>query len=244
MAHRVVPTVSQIRAETMIRFVFKRKGAQVEPLVRPVLANLDKRSLVLVGLMGCGKTSVGRRLATALNVRFVDADEEIERSAHKSVADIFADHGEQSFRDGERRVIERLLREGPQVLATGGGAYMNATTRDNIKAHGISIWLKADLPVLMKRVMRRDNRPLLQTADPEATMRRLMTERYPVYAGADLTIESREVPHDEMVNFILRGLLAGPLGPHTGPSPAGAPDATTPLKPAGSLNKSDVKDPR
>jgi shikimate kinase len=228
----------------MIRFVFKRKAAQLEPLVRPVLANLGKRSLVLVGLMGCGKTSVGRRLATTLDVRFVDADEEIERSADKSVADIFADHGEQSFRDGERRVIERLLREGPQVLATGGGAFMNAMTRDNIKAHGISIWLKADLPVLMKRVMRRDNRPLLKTADPEATMRRLMAERYPVYAGADLTIESREVPHDEMVNFILRGLLAGPLGPQTALAVAGQPDAAAPLNPVGPLTKPDVKDTR
>jgi shikimate kinase len=213
----------------MIRFVFKRKGPQVDHLVQPVLANLDKRALVLVGLMGCGKTSVGRRLAAALGLRFVDADEEIERSADKSVAEIFAEHGEQYFRDGERRVIERLLKEGPIVIATGGGAYMNATTRENIKKHGLSIWLKADLHVLMKRVMRRDNRPLLKTADPEGTMRRLMAERYPVYAGADMTVESREVPHDEMVSFILKSLLNGPLGPHTGPSfdpalvPAGQP---------------------
>jgi shikimate kinase len=204
----------------MIRFVFKRKGQQVEHLVQPVLANLDKRALVLVGLMGCGKTSVGRRLASALNLRFVDADEEIERSADKSVAEIFAEHGEQYFRDGERRVIARLLKEGPIVIATGGGAYMNPTTRDNIKANGVSIWLKADLHVLMKRVMRRDNRPLLKTADPEGTMRRLMNERYPVYAGADMTVESRDVPHDEMVSHILKGLLSGPLGPHTGPEPA------------------------
>ena len=203
----------------MIRFVFKRKGQNVEHLVQPVLANLDKRALVLVGLMGCGKTSVGRRLASSLNLRFVDADEEIERSADKSVAEIFAEHGEQYFRDGERRVIERLLKEGPIVIATGGGAYMNATTRANIKANGISIWLKADLPVLMKRVMRRDNRPLLKTADPEGTMRRLMNERYPVYAQADMTVESREVPHDEMVAHVLKGLLNGPLGPHTGPIP-------------------------
>jgi shikimate kinase len=210
----------------MIRFVFKRKGQNVEHLVQPVLANLDKRALVLVGLMGCGKTSVGRRLASALGLRFVDADEEIELAhQNKSVADIFAEYGEQYFREGERRVIERLLKEGPLVIATGGGAYMNATTRDNVKAHGISIWLKADLHVLMKRVMRRDNRPLLKTADPEGTMRRLMAERYPVYAGADMTIESREVPHEEMVSFILKGLLNGPLGPHSGPElvPAAPP---------------------
>jgi shikimate kinase len=214
----------------MIRFVFKRKGPQVEHLVPPVLANLDKRALVLVGLMGCGKTSVGRRLASALSLRFVDADEEIERSANKSIAEIFSDHGEQAFRDGERRVIERLVKEGPLVLATGGGAYMNATTRDNVRAHGVSIWLKADLHVLMKRVMRRDNRPLLKTADPEGTMRRLMAERYPVYAAADMTVESREVPHDEMVSHILKGLLHGPLGPHSGPElvPAGPPDETSP----------------
>jgi shikimate kinase len=214
----------------MIRFVFKRKGPQVEHLVPPVLANLDKRALVLVGLMGCGKTSVGRRLASALSLRFVDADEEIERSANKSIAEIFSDHGEQAFRDGERRVIERLVKEGPLVLATGGGAYMNATTRDNVRAHGVSIWLKADLHVLMKRVMRRDNRPLLKTADPEGTMRRLMAERYPVYADADMTVESREVPHDEMVSHILKGLLHGPLGPHSGPElvPAGLPDETSP----------------
>lgn len=203
----------------MIRFVFKRKGQNVEHLVQPVLANLDKRALVLVGLMGCGKTSVGRRLASALGLRFVDADEEIERAHDKSVPDIFNEYGEQYFRDGERRVIERLLKEGPLVLATGGGAYMNATTRDNIRANGISIWLKADLHVLMKRVMRRDNRPLLKTADPEGTMRRLMSERYPVYGQADMTVESRDVPHDEMVAHLLKGLLIGPLGPHTGPVP-------------------------
>jgi shikimate kinase len=243
----------------MIRFVFKRKGPQVDHLVQPVLANLDKRALVLVGLMGCGKTSVGRRLASALSLRFVDADEEIERSANKSVAEIFADHGEQSFRDGERRVIERLLKEGPLVLATGGGAYMNATTRENIKAHGISVWLKADLHVLMKRVMRRDNRPLLKTTDPEGTMRRLMAERYPVYASADMTVESREVPHDEMVGFILKSLLNGPLGPHTGPHsgpvmPAGPlhnhrpqdtrPQDRGPAKPSADRPDTDKKDPQ
>jgi shikimate kinase len=230
----------------MIRFVFKRKGPQVDHLLQPVLANLDKRALVLVGLMGCGKTSVGRRLAAALNLRFVDADEEIERSANKSVAEIFAEHGEQSFRDGERRVIERLLKEGPLVLATGGGAYMNAITRDNIKAHGVSIWLKADLPVLMKRVMRRDNRPLLKTADPEGTMRRLMAERYPVYADADMTIESREVPHEEMVSYILKGLLNGPLGPHSGPElvPAGPSNDRGPPDQAAAKPDAQKKDPQ
>jgi shikimate kinase len=198
----------------MIRHPFKPRRPPIEPLIGPVKTALGRRSLVLVGLMGCGKTSVGRRLSAALQLRFVDADEEIEVAhQNKSVSDIFTEYGEQYFREGERRVIARILNQGPVVLATGGGAYMNKITQDNIRRGGVSIWLKAELPVLMKRVMRRDNRPLLRTGDPEATMRRLMNERYPVYAGADLTIESREVPHDEMVGYILRGLLAGPLKP-------------------------------
>jgi shikimate kinase len=223
----------------MIRFAFKRKGQQVDHLINPVRSKLDQRSLVLVGLMGCGKTSVGRRLASALNWRFVDADEEIERSANKSVPEIFNEYGEQHFRDGERRVIARLLKEGPLVLATGGGAFMNATTRANIKASGISIWLKADLHVLMKRVLRRDNRPLLKH-DPEGTMRRLMAERYPTYALADLTVESREVPHDDMVSHILNSLLNGPIrgvdpSPQSAAVAPGPPTDTLPVSPPNSV---------
>lgn len=172
---------------------------------------LGKRSIVMVGLMGCGKSSVGRRLAAKLGLAFVDVDDEIEQSARKSITEIFADHGEAFFRDGERRVIARLLANGPQVLATGGGAYMNPETRAAIKAQGVSIWLRAELPVLMKRVAKRDSRPLLKTGDPEATMRRLMAERYPVYAEADITIESRETQHEHIVAEAIEALKRSPL---------------------------------
>ena len=185
-----------------------------------IVEALGSRTLVIVGLMGCGKSSVGRRLAAALELKFIDADEEIEIAANQTVPEIFEMHGEAYFRDGERRVIARVLHGGPQVLATGGGAFMNEQTRANIKAQGVSIWLKAELPVLMKRVMRRDNRPLLKTSDPEARMRELMTIRYPIYAQADLIIESRDVPHDEMVASVIAGLRNGPLAP---PAKAAAP---------------------
>lgn len=173
-----------------------------------LLARLGERSIVLVGLMGCGKSSVGRRLASRLGLGFVDADEEIERVAAKSIVEIFADHGEAYFRDGERRVIARLLASGPQVLATGGGAFINPDTRANIRERGISIWLRAELPVLMRRVSKRDTRPLLKNTDPEATMRDLITKRYPVYAEADIIIESRDVPHDVIVNEVIAALKA------------------------------------
>ena len=172
---------------------------------------LRQRSIVMVGLMGCGKSSVGKRLAARLGLPFVDVDDEIEVSARKTINEIFADHGEAYFRDGERRVIARLLGNGPQVLATGGGAFLNLETRAKIKESGISIWLKADLPVLMKRVAKRDTRPLLRTGDPEVTMRKLMEARYPVYAQADLTIESRDVPHDQIVGEVLEVLKRHPM---------------------------------
>jgi shikimate kinase / 3-dehydroquinate synthase len=171
---------------------------------------LGARSIVMVGLMGCGKSSVGKRMAMRLGLPFVDVDEEIEISAQKSINEIFGDHGEEFFRDGERRVIDRLLRNGPQVLATGGGAFINPQTRARIKASGISIWLRADLPVLMKRVIKRDTRPLLRTADPEATMRGLMEARYPIYQEADLTIESRDVPHEQIVIEVIDALKRHP----------------------------------
>lgn len=176
-----------------------------------LLPGLGKRSLVLVGLMGCGKSSVGRRLAHRLAIPFADADEEIELAHRKTIKEIFADHGEAYFRQGEKRVIARMLRNGPQVLATGGGAYMDPDTRAAISANGVAIWLKADLPLLMRRVLRRSNRPLLQADDPQAVMQSLMDKRYPVYAGADLTIESRDVPHDAMVDEIIRALKASGL---------------------------------
>jgi shikimate kinase len=169
---------------------------------------LGPRSIVLIGLMGAGKTAVGRRLASRLELPFVDADAEIEVAAGQSIPEIFAEHGEAYFRQGERKVIARLLESAPQVLATGGGAYMNGDTRASIKAHGISIWLKADLRVLMKRVGRRDNRPLLAGGDPEAVMKKLMAERYPVYGEADLTVESRDVPHEVIVGAVIDALAA------------------------------------
>lgn len=172
----------------------------------PIVRMLGARSLVLVGLMGAGKSTVGRRLAQTLGLPFRDADHEIESAAGMTIPDIFAIHGEESFRDGERRVIARLLQEGPMVLATGGGAFMNEETRQRIAEHGISIWLRADLDVLMRRVRKRGNRPLLQNPDPEGTMRRLMEQRHPVYATADLAVDSHEAPHDRVVNEIIKVL--------------------------------------
>jgi shikimate kinase len=171
-----------------------------------VRQRLGTHPIVLVGLMGAGKTSVGRRLAEKLGIPFVDADHEIEAAAGKSIAEIFADHGEPYFREGERRVIQRLIRNGAQVLATGGGAYMNDETRARIQEHGISVWLKASLPLLMKRVMKRQDRPLLKTGDPETVMKTLIEKRYPVYGMADVTVESRDVQHGQMVNDVIRAL--------------------------------------
>ena len=176
-------------------------------------AALGSRSLVMVGLMGCGKTSIGRRLAGVLELPFVDADEEIERAEGMSIAEIFAAHGEAYFRDGEKRVIARLLSGGPQVLATGGGAFMSEETRANISASGLSVWLRAELPVLMRRVLKRDHRPLLKAADPEAVMRELMEKRYPVYAEADVVVESRDVPHEQIVAEIITALTRRLCGP-------------------------------
>lgn len=170
--------------------------------------SLGQNSLVLIGLMGAGKSAVGRRLAASLNLPFTDADSEIEAAAGQSIAEIFAEHGEAYFRTGERKVIARLLENGPQVLATGGGAYMDPETRAVVKEHGISIWLKASLRVLMKRVGRRDNRPLLQVDNPETVMKKLMAERDPVYAEADITVESKEAPHEVMVGSIIDALTA------------------------------------
>jgi shikimate kinase len=182
-----------------------------------LLAALGARSVVLVGMMGAGKSSIGRRLATRLNIPFVDADAEIEKAAGMSIPDIFATHGEPDFRAGEARVIARLLDGGPQVLATGGGAFMNPDTRAAIAARGVSIWLNADFETLMRRIKRRHDRPLLHTDDPAATLQQLIDVRYPIYRLADFTVQSREVPHDKIVDEIVAVLTAGPLprGPDT-----------------------------
>jgi shikimate kinase len=172
----------------------------------PLLPLLGRRSIVLVGMMGAGKSSVGRRLAQRLGLPFADADIEIENAAGMTIPEIFATRGEPEFREGERRVILRLLGQGPIILATGGGAFMNAETRAAIGRDGLSVWLKAEFEVLMRRVRKRANRPLLQTPDPEGTLRRLMAERYPVYALADVTILSRDVPHDMVVDEIIQVL--------------------------------------
>lgn len=167
---------------------------------------LGGRAIVLVGLMGAGKTTVGRRLASKLDLPFRDADVEIEAAAGMPISDIFAIYGEPSFRDGERRVIARLMESGPMILATGGGAYINADTRARIAEKGVSVWLKADHDTLMRRVRKRSHRPLLANPDPDGTMRRLMSERYPIYAEADVTIESRDMPHERVVEEVMRAL--------------------------------------
>ncbi len=169
---------------------------------------LGGRSVVLVGMMGAGKTSVGKRLAGRLGLTFIDADTAIEEAAKKSVPEIFAEHGEEYFRQGERRVIARLLREPRQIIATGGGAFMNAETRAAIRGGSVSIWLKADWELLYERVRRRPTRPLLQTADPEGTLKALVEARYPVYAEADLVVQSIDVPHEAMVDAVVSALEA------------------------------------
>jgi len=174
-----------------------------------ILARLGDRSIVLIGMMGVGKSSIGRRLGSRLGVPFVDADTEIERAAGMSIADIFARHGEAAFRSGEARVIARLLNGGPQVLATGGGAVMNEATRALIKEGGVSIWLSAELDLLLRRISKRKaERPMLQTDDPAATLRDLLTTRQPIYAQADITVQSRDVPHDAIVTEIIEALTA------------------------------------
>jgi shikimate kinase len=178
------------------------------PGTHPIRSRLGTRSIVLVGLMGAGKSTVGRRLATRLGLPFRDADHEIEAAAGMTIPDIFSIYGEEYFRDGERRVIARLLEEGPLVLATGGGAFMSEEIRARVAERATSIWLRADLDVLMRRVRKRSNRPLLQNTDPEGTMRRLMDIRYPVYALADLIVESHEAPHDRVVNDTITALSA------------------------------------
>ena len=172
---------------------------------------LGTRSIVLVGMMGAGKSSVGKRLAQRLGLQFFDADTEIERAAGMSIPEIFEKRGEAEFRQGEQRVIARLLSEGPTVLATGGGAFMSEATRQQIAEHGVSIWLKAEFDVLMRRVRKRSNRPLLQNPDPESTLKGLMETRYPVYALAEIEIQSRDVAHDVIVDEIIAA-LSGQLG--------------------------------
>jgi shikimate kinase len=173
-----------------------------------IVAKLGRRSIVLVGMMGAGKSSIGRRLAAELGLPFVDADTEIEAAAGMTIPEIFEAHGEPYFRSGEARVIARLLDGGPQVLASGGGAFINPQTRALIRERSVSVWLKADVEVLLRRIRRRSDRPLLKTDDPEQVLRRLVDERYPVYAEADVTIYSQDVAHEAIVADILTALAA------------------------------------
>jgi shikimate kinase len=173
-----------------------------------LLAAIGSRSIVLVGLMGAGKSSIGRRMADTLSLQFVDTDDAIEDAAGMTIAEIFKTYGEGHFRDGERKVIGRLLTQDRQIIATGGGAFMNEETRAVIAKSAVSIWLKADLKVLMRRVKRRVNRPLLQTENPEAVMQGLMDTRYPIYAKADITVETNESPHHLVLENTLAALAA------------------------------------
>jgi shikimate kinase len=174
-----------------------------------IIAALGRRSIVLVGMMGAGKSTIGRRLAARLHLPFQDADAEIELAhAGMTIPEIFAAHGEPYFRDGEARVIARLLDNGPGVLATGGGAFMREETRNRIRDKAVSVWLRADAETILKRVKRRVDRPLLQTADPAATIGRLIEERHPVYELADITIASRDVLHEKIVEECTAALHA------------------------------------
>lgn len=168
------------------------------------------RSVVLVGMMGAGKTTVGRRLAPRLGLPFYDADQEIEKASGMSVSDLFAAHGEKSFREGEARVIRRLLEGPPHVLATGGGAITNPETRELIRKRAVSIWIEADLDTIVARATRRNTRPLLQTGDPRETLKRLIEERKPYYEAADIHVESQSGPHGHTVDLIMDALEARP----------------------------------
>jgi len=173
------------------------------------------KTVALVGLMGVGKTAVGRRLAQRLGIEFADADAEIEKAANATIAEIFAAHGELFFRDREREVIKRLLVNPVHVLATGGGAFMDPSTRALLREHAITVWLRADLDLMLARVMRRNNRPLLKNGDPRVVLERLMAERYPTYAEADITVDSVDGPAEvtlERVFAALKSFLGMPVG--------------------------------
>lgn len=180
---------------------------RITAVAADVRRQLGARVVVLIGMMGAGKSSVGRRLAKTLGIPFLDADTEIEKAAGMAIPEIFEKHGEPYFRAGERRVVARLIEEGPSIVATGGGAWMDPETRQHVEASGISVWLRADLDVLLKRVKRRGgNRPLLNKGDQRATLEKLLAVREPVYADADLEVLSRDVPHEVMVEEMLVAL--------------------------------------
>ena len=183
------------------------KDQQIAKTGTPLRGAL-RRHVVFIGLMGAGKSAIGRRVATRIGARFRDSDTEIEKAAGMKIADIFAVHGEGDFRSGERRVITRLMGGPPMVLATGGGAYMDDETRALLHEHATTVWMRADLDVLVKRCAKRGHRPLLKTGDPRAILSDLMDRRYPVYADADVVIDSRDEPHEVAVREIVDALRA------------------------------------
>lgn len=187
-------------------------GPARDPRAQEIVGQLGTRSVALVGMMGAGKTVIGRRLASRLGLDFIDTDHEIELAASLTIPEIFERHGEAYFRDRECRVVARLIAEGPRVVATGGGAFVHASTRAALRAGAVTVWLKAEFDVLMRRVRKRANRPLLQTADPEGTMKQLIAERYPIYAEADVTVLSRDGAQESVVQDVLAALATGPLG--------------------------------
>lgn len=176
-----------------------------------LLDRLGNRSIVFVGLMGAGKTAIGRKVAAMLSLPFIDSDQEIESVSRMTVPELFERYGETEFRALEQRVILRLLENGPQVLSTGGGAFMNAQTRDAIASHGVSVWLKAELDLLMERVSKKQNRPLLKNPDPRAVLERLMGERYPVYATSNVTVPTRD-DRKELIATEVVDALCGHFG--------------------------------
>jgi shikimate kinase len=182
--------------------------AERQARAQDLIDALDGRPLVLVGMMGAGKTTVGRRLANQLGRTFLDSDDEIEKAAQMTIPEIFEQRGEAEFRAGEGRVIARVLKDRDIVLATGGGAFVSAETRGLVKTEAVSVWLKADFDLLFSRVSRRSNRPLLRTANPRATLQKLIDDRYPIYAEADVTVVSRDVPQDVVAADLIEAVLA------------------------------------
>ncbi len=197
----------------------RQNPSQGTPCAQKLLQHLDGRPIVLIGMMGAGKTSVGRRLAAQLDRTFVDSDTEIETAAGMSIPDFFSKHGEADFRIGETKVISRLLNDANTVLATGGGAFDDPETRNLIASKAVSVWIKADFELLFSRVSRRPTRPLLQTPNPEQTLRDLIEKRYPTYAAADVTIVSKDVPQDMIASEIIEQVLAFLSAKETGNLP-------------------------
>ena len=188
-----------------------RQPSHPDPRARHLVERLGTRSLVVVGMMGAGKTVIGRRVAARLGLNFVDTDHEIETAACLTIFEIFKRHGEAYFRDRESRVVARVIADGPKVVGTGGGSFIHADTRAALRANAITIWLKADLDVLMRRVRKATNRPLLHTPELEDTMKRLIADRYPIYAEADVIVHSRDQAQDTIVQEVLTALEVGPL---------------------------------